>query len=76
MSADRALIFVLMLFGSGLVPAADDEVPDGEFLEYLGMWQASDEDWLLFNEPMAVDSDRRSDPVPQSKESLETRDES
>ena len=24
-----------------------EEVPDMEFLEYLGMWEESDEDWLL-----------------------------
>ena len=76
MSASRPLLSALMLFSCSLVLAADDEIPDVEFLEYLGMWQASDEDWMLFNESVAADADRRSDPVPQGKESLETRDES
>ncbi len=75
MSARRPLLSALMVLGCSLVLAADDEIPDVEFLEYLGMWQASDEDWLLFDEPVAADADRRSDPVPQGKESLETDDE-
>ena len=35
----------LLLVGSGVVCAAEEEVPDIEFLEYLGMWEESDEDW-------------------------------
>lgn len=68
------------LFGCSGVVVADDEQPDMEFLEYLGSWQESDEDWLLFDEPeseaAAVDGKRRSDPAPAGEESTESEDES
>ena len=38
------------LVSVGASSAADDEeLPDSEFLEYLGSWDASDEEWLLFD---------------------------
>ena len=68
------------LFGCSGVVVADDEQPDMEFLEYLGSWQESDEDWLLFNDPdreaVVADEIKRSEPVPQGKESTGTDDES
>ena len=54
----------------------DEEVPEMEFLEYLGMWEETDEDWLLLDEEGVVSDDERTDPVPQGKESTETDDES
>ena len=40
-----------LLFGfAGPATAADEELPDLEFLEYLGSWEESDEDWELFRE--------------------------
>ena len=65
-----------LMMGCGLVLAADDAVPEGEFLEYLGLWEESDEDWLIFDEPITADAEERSDPVPQGEESTETEDES
>jgi hypothetical protein len=65
-----------MLMGCSLVLAANDEAPEVEFLEYLGLWEESDEDWLIFDEPITADAEERSDPVPQGKESTETKDES
>lgn len=62
--------------GCSLVLAADDEIPDTEFLEYLGLWDESDEDWLIFDEPITADMEERSDPVPQGEESTEKKDES
>ncbi len=51
-----------------------------EFLEYLGSWEESDEDWLLFdgmeNEPVAADVHKRSGPELEGKESTESEDES
>ena len=47
-----------------------------EFLEYLGMWEETDEDWLLLDEEEVVNNDERTDPVPEGKESTETEDES
>ncbi|MCP4332498.1 MAG: hypothetical protein GY785_07555 [Gammaproteobacteria bacterium] len=78
MSADRtlgAMLCGLVLCG-GLVFAAEEEVPDVEFLEYLGMWEVSDEDWQLLEGEMTVDREERSDPVPEGEESLEKDDES
>ena len=45
-----------------------------EFLEYLGSWDASDEEWMLF----AGEEDApapRTDPAPEGEESVESNDE-
>ena len=63
--------------GPGL---AEEEQPDMEFLEYLGSWEESDEDWLLFDAPesaaVAAEEQKRSDPAPDGKDSTESDDES
>ncbi len=68
LQADK-LIRVAVLWGligvTGIVVADEAEAPDLEFLEYLGSWEESDEDWLLLAAE-AVDK----------KESEETIDES
>ena len=46
-----------------------------EFLEYLGMWEESDEDWQLFDEGQVAENETRSDPVPEGEESTENEDE-
>lgn len=84
-SADKAdyVLSVAVLWGvigcSGVV-MAEEEQPDMEFLEYLGSWEESDEDWLLFDvnddEVAVVDQKKRTDPAPGGKESTETDDES
>ncbi|MDH3352207.1 MAG: hypothetical protein OEM60_00335 [Gammaproteobacteria bacterium] len=76
MSASRSALIGSLLLGCGVVLAADDEVPDVAFLEYLGLWEESDEDWLIFDEPITADAEKRSDPVPEGKESTEKTDES
>jgi len=56
---------------------AEEELPpDAEFLEYLGMWEETDEDWLLLDEITLVENMERSDPVPEGEESTETENES
>lgn len=90
MSADRksraadpgSAIKVAVLWGlfgcSGLVSAAEEELPDMEFLEYLGSWEESDEDWLVIDEltnEARVAEDKRSDPAPAGEESTESNDE-
>ena len=52
MSADpaRAAVGLIALLCGTAVLAADDELPDAEFLEYLGSWDASDEEWLIFDD--------------------------
>jgi len=76
MSVSKTALLGFLLFGSSLLLAADDEIPDAEFLEYLGLWEESDEDWLLFDEPITADAEERSDPVPEGEESTEKTDES
>lgn len=69
----------LLLGICGVVLAADNELPDGEFLEYLGSWEESDEEWLIFDqvgERLAADSDETVDPAPQGEGSVEKDDES
>jgi len=86
MSADRlqsefALKVAVLcgLFACNGVVAADDEVmPDMEFLEYLGSWEESDEDWVVLA-AVAVRQveaqDKRTDPAAKEEESVETDDE-
>jgi hypothetical protein len=76
MSVSKTALLGFLLFGSSLLLAADEEIPDAEFLEYLGLWEESDEDWLLFDEPITADAEERSDPVPEGEESTEKTDES
>ncbi len=69
----------LLLGICGVVLTADNELPDGEFLEYLGSWEESDAEWLIFDqvgERVAADSDEKVDPAPQGEESAEKDDES
>jgi len=75
-TARKAALLGSLMMGCSLVLAADDEVPDAEFLEYLGFWEESDEEWLIFNEPVTADAEERSDPVPKGEESTEKTDES
>ncbi len=74
----RQLLPSLLLGVCGVVLAADNELPEAEFLEYLGSWEESDEEWLIFvlnAEQMTADSDKRIDPAPQGEESTEKDDE-
>jgi hypothetical protein len=43
-----------LIAGSTVVLADEPDVPDMAFLEYLGSWQESDEDWMLFAEDEIV----------------------
>jgi len=77
MSAEQAIALLACGLCLGAAALAEEEpVPDAEFLEYLGMWQESDEEWLLHEEIQTTDLDERSDPVPEGEESTETQDES
>jgi hypothetical protein len=77
MLAKRALVGVLLATCS-IAVVADEELPEIEFIEYLGLWEESDEDWTLFIDPGEArnETDERSDPAPEGKESTETDDES
>ncbi len=62
-----------------VLTAKEDEIPSAAFLEYLGSWDESDEDWLLVRDRVKVleemEKDERNDPVPQGEESTETEHE-
>jgi hypothetical protein len=77
MLASRYLTAILLIVCSVAV-VADEELPEIEFLEYLGLWEGSDEEWVMFNDPLNADNkdQQRSDPAPEGKESTEKRDES
>ena len=65
------------VFGAaGTAFAAESQEPDMEFLEYLGLWEESDEEWLMVDYQMSLESEQRSDPVPEGEESTEDDDES
>jgi len=73
----------LLLGVCGVVLAADNNLPEADFLEYLGSWEDSDDEWLLFDvedETLAADADEgindeRIDPALQGEESTEIDDE-
>ena len=81
MSVKRAA-GALLLCCCSVVVVADEELPEIEFLEYLGLWEESDEDWVMFSAPIKADNlaekkdQQRSEPVPEGEESMEKPDES
>jgi hypothetical protein len=76
MSASEIVSVGALLLLGGLAQSAGDELPDEDFLEYLGLWEESDEEWLILDEPMTAENIERTDPAPESEESTETEDES
>ena len=76
MLASRYLLAILLIVCSVAV-VADEELPEIEFLEYLGLWEGSDDEWVMFNDPLNADNkdQQRSDPAPESEESTEKQDE-
>jgi len=76
MSVDRIGLIVLGLWLGAGVQAADEPPPDAEFLEYLGMWEESDEEWVLQEGLLTAENEDRSDPAIEEKESPENEDES
>ena len=78
MSPDRriAVLACALCMGTAVFAAEEMEELDAEFLEYLGMWEESDEEWLLHEETLTADLEKRSDPVPDGEESTEQEDES
>lgn len=62
----RAAAFCWLVIG-GTANAQDDEAPALDLLEYLGSWEESDEDWLLFENEQpetAADEDAAPDETP------------
>ena len=75
-------MFLWGLIGcSGLVVAEDAEAPDLEFLEYLGSWEADEEDWVLLAPDATPDEasnerDKESVEAPDGDQLAELNDES
>ena len=66
-----------IVFGAaGTALAAESQEPEMEFLEYLGLWEETDEEWLMIEHQMSLESGERIDPVPEGEESREDDDES
>lgn len=65
-----------LLMCGGIAAAEEQDVPELEFLEYLGMWEETDEEWQILEETMTADNEERSDPVAEGEESTEKEDES
>lgn len=74
----RAALSVLLVC-CNLALADEAMAPDIEFLEYLGSWEESDEDWLLLAaevaEVTAPDDENETAPVTREKTSAEVEDE-
>ena len=85
MSADRSPLRLTvavacgLFISAGVTAAEDEEMPDMDFLEYLGSWEESDEDWLILKDTETVvkdlQNDERSDPVSEGEESRESANE-
>lgn len=73
-SVRAAGLCALLFFGSAVV-VAEDESPDMELLEYLGMWEGSDDEWLLFADRAGTETEKRSGAVPDGKAPPEKQDE-
>jgi len=79
MSAEQHVALLLCGLCLGTVAVAEEQVepaPEVEFLEYLGMWELTDEDWQLLDEVETAVAEERSEPAPEGEASTETEDES
>ena len=73
----RTIVRATMLGSCGLAVAAEEDVPDMEFFEYLGMWEETDEEWLMFDELVTAENKREPEPrEPDDEEPVEKDDES
>lgn len=75
-SGCKNALLVIALGAAGTALAAESPEPDMELLEYLGLWEETDEEWLIVEYQMSVESEERIDPVPEGEESTEDDDES
>jgi hypothetical protein len=78
--ADRIGLLVFGLCAGAAALAAEEPIeqqdPDAEFLEYLGMWEGTDEEWLLHDGLLAVEDEERSESPREGDDTPETDDES
>jgi hypothetical protein len=81
MSAERPIAWLLcgLCLATATQAGEEEPAPDAEFLEYLGMWEETDEDWMLLDNTQIAetqDTEKRSEPAPQGEDSSEKTDES
>jgi len=74
--AERLLLLCCGLFLVAPTLAEEETAPDSEFLEYLGMWEETDDEWLLHEQMEQAAAETRSGPAPESEEPRENEDES
>lgn len=65
---------IATLLLSSLV-AADEPLPEMDFIEYLGSWEESDDEWIIFDDSRDTTEEERSDPARKGEESPEKDDE-
>ncbi|MEE4162423.1 MAG: hypothetical protein V2I25_07915 [Woeseiaceae bacterium] len=69
-AADHVLLVLLSFGGAGVAIAGeetrDDAVVDMELLEYLGSWEAMDDEWMLFAGDAGVPA-RQTEPAPDEE---------
>lgn len=53
-------------------PPVSEELTDMEFLEYLGSWEESDADWLIFSVPEADSPTTESPPARDEEDERES----
>ena len=73
--ADGRLCALLLLAMAPPALAQEDAPPEDDFIEYLGMWDETDEEWLLYEDLVVAEQEKRSDPAPQGDVSAENSDE-
>ena len=75
MSANANWLLLVVLAGAVALADPDEELPEAEFIEYLGFWDGSDEDWMIFNDPVDARPETRGGPAPEGEEPAENDDE-
>jgi len=73
-AADRVLLALLSIGGAGIAIAGEetreDAAVDMALLEYLGSWEATDDEWMLFAGDAGIPAGR-TEPAPDDAEPTE-----
>ena len=78
MSGDRpwfALAFGVIVSVGTAAAEEPEPLPEEAFLEYLGSWEESDEEWLLYEEMLTVGQPAEEDPATTHEAPAEEEDE-
>ncbi len=71
----RVVLCVTGLCVVAIANAESEEIPDMAFLEYLGMWDETDEDWLLLEDEAPAEDDEHDESTADSEDAAENTDE-